>query len=445
MCLIVGQRSAVAPNFSRNQMTSSLLYVLVFAGGLLTILSPCILPVLPFVFARAGRSFQRETFPMLLGLALTFALLATAGTASAAWIAHAADVGRWIALALLTVVGVSLISERAASVLTRPVVRLGGKLTTAATNSDPAVSGGINSPAGAVIVGIATGMLWAPCAGPILGLIFAVAAVGGNAPRAAALFFVFALGAATSLGIALVAGGRLLAALRRTMSADIWIRRGLGALALAGVLVIAFGWDATIFSRGGIVQTAYAEDVLIHHLPVRQPALDPPRIVRETPPELPPVPTPDEGALPSLDGATGWINSAPLTRESLRGQVVLIDFWTFECYNCRNALPYVKALDAKYRAKGLVVLGVHTPEFPRERIFANVQNATRDLGVTYPVATDNNYTIWRAFNNEYWPAAYIVDRAGHIRYHRFGEGQYDEQDRVVRQLLAEPMPLASNK
>lgn len=439
-------------------MTSSLLYVLVFAGGLLTILSPCILPVLPFVFARAGRSFQRETLPMLLGLALTFALVATAGTASAAWIAHAADAGRWIALALLTVVGVSLLSERAASVLTRPFVHLGSKLTTPTSDygtsgtsgtSRGAGNGGINSPAGAVVVGMATGLLWAPCAGPILGLIFATAAVGGDAPRAATLFFVFALGAATSLGVALVAGGRLLAALRRTMSADLWIRRGLGTLALAGVLVIALGWDATIFSRGGIVQTAYAEDVLIRHLPpVAAQVAHPSTIVREIVPELPPappVPTPDQGALPALDGATGWINSAPLTRESLRGKVVLVDFWTFECYNCRNALPYVKALDAKYRARGLVVLGVHTPEFPRERIFSNVQNATRDLGVTYPVATDNNYTIWRAFNNEYWPAAYIVDRAGRIRYHHFGEGQYDEQDRVVRQLLAEPTPQVSIK
>lgn len=379
---------------------------------------------------------------MLLGLALTFALIATAGTASAAWIGQAADAGRWIALALLTVVGVSLLSERAASVLTCPVVRLGSRLTATGHSGDSSRAGnrGINSPVGAVIVGMATGLLWAPCAGPILGLIFATAAVGGAAPRAATLFFAFALGAATSLGVALVAGGRLLAAMRRTMPADLWIRRGLGTLALAGVLVIALGWDATIFSRGGIVQTAYAEDVLIRHLPTTP---RPSASTSVTTPELPPVPTPDQGAMPSLDGATGWINSAPLTRESLRGKVVLVDFWTFECYNCRNALPYVKALNAKYRGKGLVVLGVHTPEFPRERIIANVQTAAHDLGVTYPVATDNNYAIWRAFNNKYWPAAYIVDRAGRIRYHHFGEGQYDEQDRVVRQLLAEQPPASS--
>lgn len=427
-------------------MTSPFLYALAFAGGLLAILSPCIVPVLPFVFARADRSFRRETLPMLLGLALTFALIATAGTASAAWIAHAADAGRWIALLLLTIVGISLLSERAAAVLAQPFVRLGSRLTTAASGTGQmARDGGINSPAGAVVVGMATGLLWAPCAGPILGLIFATAAVGGDAPHAATLFFAFALGAATSLAVVLFAGGRLLAPLRRTMGADLWIRRGMGGLALAGVLVIALGWDATVFSRGGIVQTAYAEDVLIRHLPANHITQQPLANVSVSRPELPPVPTPDQGAMPPIDGATGWINSAPITRESLRGKVVLVDFWTFECYNCRNALPYVKALDAKYRGKGLVVLGVHTPEFPRERLIANVQSATKDLGITYPVATDNNYAIWRAFNNEYWPAAYIIDRAGRIRYHHFGEGQYDEQDRVVKQLLDEPTLLPSNK
>ncbi|MGI8509574.1 MAG: cytochrome c biogenesis protein/redoxin [Gemmatimonadaceae bacterium] len=427
-------------------MTSPFLYALAFAGGLLAILSPCILPVLPFVFARADRSFRRETLPMLLGLALTFALIATAGTASAAWIAHAADAGRWIALLLLTIVGISLLSERAAAVLARPFVRLGTRLTTAASGAaQMARNGGINSPAGAVVVGMATGLLWAPCAGPILGLIFATAAVGGDAPHAATLFFAFAVGAATSLAVVLFAGGRLLAALRRTLGADLWIRRGMGGLALAGVLVIALGWDATVFSHGGIVQTAYAEDVLIRHLPATHSTQRPLANVSVSGPELPPVPTPDQGAMPTIDGATGWINSAPLTRESLLGKVVLVDFWTFECYNCLNALPHVKALDAKYRGKGLVVLGVHTPELPRERLFSNVQSATKDLGITYPVATDNNYAIWRAFNNEYWPAAYIIDRAGRIRYHHFGEGQYDEQDRVVKQLLDEPTPLAGKK
>lgn len=145
----------------------------------------------------------------------------------------------------------------------------------------------------------------------------------------------------------------------------------------------------------------------------------------------------DEGAMPPLDGATTWINSAPLDASALAGKVVMIDFWTFGCYNCLNALPHVKALEAKYRDRGFVVIGVHTPEFAREKIVDNVRREITRLGVVYPVVVDNDYQIWRAFHNEYWPAAYFVDKAGRIRYHHFGEGRYDEQDAVVAQLLSE--------
>jgi peptide-methionine (R)-S-oxide reductase len=138
-----------------------------------------------------------------------------------------------------------------------------------------------------------------------------------------------------------------------------------------------------------------------------------------------------------LAGATGWINSPPLRAESLNGKVVLVDFWTFECGNCLNALPHVKALEAKYRDRGLVVVGVHSPELADERPAANVQAAVKRLGVVYPVALDADYRIWNAFHNEYWPAVYLIDPSGHIRYRHFGEGDYDGQDHAVAALLAE--------
>jgi methionine-R-sulfoxide reductase len=156
---------------------------------------------------------------------------------------------------------------------------------------------------------------------------------------------------------------------------------------------------------------------------------------------------PDEGSFPGLDGATGWINTSPLTASALKGKVVLVDFWTFECENCLNALPHVKALEAKYRDKGLVVVGVHSPELAEEKPAANVQAAVKRLGVVYPVALDGDYKIWKAFNNNYWPAVYLVDATGRIRYHYFGEGDYDGQDRAVAALLAEAssQPPASYK
>src|SRR6185503_12156637 len=146
---------------------------------------------------------------------------------------------------------------------------------------------------------------------------------------------------------------------------------------------------------------------------------------------------PVEGALPPLDGLGPWFNSAALTREQLRGKVVVVDFWTYSCINCLRSLPYIKAWDEKYRKDGLVVIGVHAPEFAFEREPANVARAIADLGIRYPVALDNQYRLWRALKNNYWPAHYFVDAKGRIRYHHFGEGNYEFSERVIRQLLAE--------
>jgi thiol-disulfide isomerase/thioredoxin len=143
----------------------------------------------------------------------------------------------------------------------------------------------------------------------------------------------------------------------------------------------------------------------------------------------------DEGAMPDLSGAIGWLNSAPLDRKSLRGKVVLVDFWTYTCINSLRPLPYVKNWAAKYRDAGLVVIGVHTPEFPFEKERLNVENPVSDLKISYPVAIDSNYRIWQAFNNEYWPAQYLIDGKGRIRYHHFGESAYGEFERVIQELL----------
>jgi thiol-disulfide isomerase/thioredoxin len=142
-------------------------------------------------------------------------------------------------------------------------------------------------------------------------------------------------------------------------------------------------------------------------------------------------------ALPDLSGATAWINSPPLTPESLRGKVVVIDFWTYSCINCLRSLPYIQAWYDKYKESGLVVIGVHTPEFPFEKDEANVRKAVRNLGVDYPVAMDNDYRIWRGFNNRFWPAHYFIDATGRIRYHHFGEGNYEESEAWIRSLLEE--------
>src|ERR1700728_2206657 len=144
-----------------------------------------------------------------------------------------------------------------------------------------------------------------------------------------------------------------------------------------------------------------------------------------------------EGDIPPLDGAIAWLNSPPLSKADLRGKVVLVDFWTYTCVNWRRTLPYVRAWADKYRNQGLVVIGVHTPEFDFEKDLDNVRQATKEMGIAYPVAVDSGQRIWTAFSNEYWPALYFVDAQGRIRHHQFGEGNYDKSERVIQQLLAE--------
>ncbi|WP_445146369.1 cytochrome c biogenesis protein DipZ [Dyella sp. Tek66A03] len=398
-----------------------LVLILAYLGGVLTLLSPCILPVLPFVFARADRPFVRNGLPMLLGMALTFALVATLAAVGGGWAVRANQYGRIIAMAVLAVLGLTLLSSHLAEWISRPFVALGNKLTQRSdAEGDSAWS--------AAGLGVATGLLWAPCAGPILGLLLTGAALNGASVQTTLLLLTYAAGAATSLALALVIGGRVFGLMKRSLSAGEWVRRALGALVLIGVAVIALGMDTGLLTRVSLASTGSIEQRLID-------------AVRPAPAPQPTVkagePLPVEGQIPSLAGATQWLNSPPLTAPSLRGKVVLVDFWTYSCINCIRSLPYVRAWADKYKDHGLVVIGVHAPEFAFEKEPQNVINAVKDLGVDYPVALDNDYAIWKGFSNEYWPAHYFIDTQGQIRHHHFGEGEYEQSEDVIRQLLTE--------
>jgi cytochrome c biogenesis protein CcdA/thiol-disulfide isomerase/thioredoxin len=399
-----------------------LIYLLAFVGGVLTILSPCILPVLPFVFSRADQPFRRSGLPLLTGMALTFALVATAAAFGGHWVVRLNQGGRYVAIAIFLVLGLTLLFPSLAEALTRPLVQAGAKIQGGPTSE---VSVGKS-----FVLGISTGLLWAPCAGPILGLILTGAAIQGPGARSSLLLLFYALGAATSLGIALLAGKKVFTAMKRSLFFDVWIRRVLGAAVIAGAIAIALGWDTGLLTKFSFVNTAKAEEHLIGSLGAPRSAFVP--VSAAAPPVLP-----DDGPMPELSGAVGWINSPPLATKSLRGKVVMIDFWTYSCINCLRALPYVEGWAAKYKDAGLVVIGVHTPEFAFEKERSNVEKAVRDLKITYPVAIDSDYKIWEAFNNQYWPAHYFIDGKGRIRAHHFGEGGYDESERVIQELLKE--------
>ncbi|MEN4938913.1 cytochrome c biogenesis protein DipZ [Stenotrophomonas sp. TWI1151] len=408
-----------------------LLLVLAYLGGVLTILSPCILPVLPFVFARSDRPFLRSGLPLLIGMALMFAVVASLAAVSSQWVAQANQIGRWIALVVMAVFALALLWPALADRLLSPFQRLGARLSASADAASDAGRGGVGT---SLLIGIATGLLWAPCAGPILGLILTGAALQGASVGTSGLLLAYALGAATSLALAIWIGGRVFAALKRRLGVGEWVRRGLGIAALLAVVAIAMGWDTGVLTRLSTVSTAKLEQGLLDVLPAQQPAAG---AAMMSTAGAPGQPLPVEGTLPSLAGATGWLNSPPLDAQALRGKVVLVDFWTYSCINCLRAMPYVREWAERYRDHGLVVIGVHAPEFAFERNLANVQRAVKDLKVTYPVAIDNDFAIWRGFNNKYWPAHYFIDAQGRIRAHHFGEGNYAQSEQIIRQLLRE--------
>jgi cytochrome c biogenesis protein CcdA/thiol-disulfide isomerase/thioredoxin len=392
-----------------------LLFTLAYLGGALTIISPCILPVLPFVFARADKPFVRSGLPLLLGMAVTFAGVASLATFAGNWVVSANHVGRIAALVLLAAFGIALAFPAVSERLTRPLVTWGSKLTQGGSGDGVWAS---------VLLGAATGLLWAPCAGPVLGLILTGAALGGASANTTLLLLGYAAGAATSLALALLAGGRVFARMKKSLHASERVRRALGFAVLVSVVAIAFGADTGALAKVSKGNTTTLERELIDRLGMGD---------KSSP------------VAPSFAGATGWLNSRPLTAKDLRGKVVLVDFWTYSCVNCLRSLPYVRAWHERYAKEGLVVVGVHSPEFAFERDAGNVKTAAADLKVRYPIALDNDFAIWKAFDNQYWPAHYLIDAQGRIRYHHFGEGNYAETEQMIRRLLTEAGDMVTDK
>jgi cytochrome c biogenesis protein CcdA/thiol-disulfide isomerase/thioredoxin len=420
-----------------------ILLVLAFLGGILTIISPCILPVLPFVFARADQPFRKSGLPLLAGMAITFAAFAAIATVGGAWIVRANRYGRVVSLVVLAIFGLTLLWPALADRLSRPFVQLGSRLSQpSGSDSGSATNPG---PLRSLLLGFATGLLWAPCAGPVLGLILTGAAIEGASGRSAFLLLAYAAGAATSLAVALLAGGRVFAALKRSLGAEVWIRSVLGVAVLAGVVVIALGLDRGLLTQISLASTSGIEQSLIDRFHPNTQTNAPPKkpgammMMSSTAPGAAVGPQ----MLPDLSGAVAWLNSPPLNGDQLKGHVVLVDFWTYSCINCLRSIPYVRAWAAKYKDSGLIVIGVHTPEFAFEKDLDNVRRAVGELKITYPVALDNDYKIWKAFSNSYWPADYLIDATGKIRFHHFGEGKYDGSEQQIQQLLKEHNPQLS--
>ena len=393
-----------------------LLLGVAFLAGVVTAISPCVLPVLPIVFAGSATGGARRPYAVVAGLVLSFTAFTLAATSLLSLLGLPDDLLRNLALAAVFVVGLSLVWPRLSELLARPFAPL-------ARRRPGDVGGGF-------LLGVSLGLLFTPCAGPVIGAVAVLAATERLSLETVLVTLAYALGAGVVLLAVAVAVQRGFS-LRAVRAHAPVLRRALGAAVLAAGVLMVLGVDKDLQTRvpeytralQGLEESAAAQselDRLVGHgARVAEARLE------------------DFGRAPDFRNVTAWLNSQPLTVAALRGKVVVLDFWTYSCVNCLRTLPHVKAWYESYRDRGLVVVGVHTPEFAFERDPGNVQAAVERLGIEYPVALDNDYGTWDAWRNRYWPAKYFIDRRGHVRYAHFGEGDYEESERVIRTLLAE--------
>ena len=376
---------------------------LAFLEGLALIVSPCILPVLPLVLAASVEGGKSRPYGTIIGFVLAFSLFAIAARKIVALLGIDLDTIKDASLVLLALLGLVLLSSRLSqefSALTQGAANFGNRL--AAARGEGLLSG--------IFIGTLIGLVWAPCAGPILAAVL-VQVIRQQSGFAGYLVIIsFAFGAGVPMLLIALTGRKIMNKLGFfTVHAEA-VRKMFGVLILLSVAYIASGADAQLLLTSNKTNQAKGEMMLSDGLKATYTA-------------------------PDFAGINTWLNSPPLTMQGLNGKVVLIDFWTYSCINCVRTLPYITEWDRKYRDQGLVIVGVHAPEFEFEKKPGNVEAAIAHHGILYPVALDNKLATWDNFNNRYWPAHYLINREGKVVYTHFGEGKYDVTENNIRYLL----------
>ena len=410
------------------------LFVFSFLAGLCTMLSPCILPILPIVLAAGASKGRLRPLGVCIGLVISFTFFTIALTSIVKASGISPDLLRYIAIGLVFVFGLCMVVpplSRWLYSLLSPIAEIGERLQH---------KGPKEGLIGGLTLGVALGLLWTPCAGPILAAITTFIATQSITFVTVGLALAYVIGAAIPLFLIAWGGGKVIGASKLLSAHTEGVRMFFGGVTVLVAVAIAFHWDMLIEQKVALfVPSIQVEDnpKVLETIGTLQNEIRS-SAQQEVPREAPAVHPVSYGKAPELTGATNWIHSPPLTLEQMKGKVVLIDFWTYTCINCLRTLPYIKDLYAKYKDDGLVVIGIHTPEFEFEKEPSNVSEAVSRLGITYPVAQDNNYTVWQAFHNRYWPAHYLIDQNGNIVFIHFGEGGYAEMERQVRELLHLP-------
>jgi len=405
-----------------------------FVAGLLTILAPCTLPVIPLVLGGATGGGRQRIAGIFVGFGGSFLAVTVVFAAALASLGVTTDRLRLGAAVVLGFVGLSLAWRRVARIFDRALVPLQQRAAAGRVSSPDGRQGGL---LGGLAIGAGIGLIWAPCVGPIMAAVIASAVVSGPSPLAVAIAAAYVAGAAIPLA-AVARWGRRATGVIDPQRAN-RLRRIFGvAMAITSVIVLT-GLDAPLQAAltAGLPAEVSSALFAIEQQPVVQEGLT---VLRPGAAQNDTVPLEDLGPAPELTGITAWINSEPTSLAALRGRVVLVHFWTFGCINCIHVQPYVKAWYDRYAGDGFVVIGVHTPELSFERDIANVRDAVAKADVRFPVAFDPAYATWNAYRNSYWPAFYFVDKAGQVRHVHFGEGDYDGSEAVIRELLAEPAP-----
>ena len=413
----------------------ALAIVFAFVAGLITAVSPCVLPVLPIIFAGGAGENRRRPFAIIAGLALTFLVSILFAALLLDALGLPKDLLRNVSIALLFLLAATLIVPQVGTWVERPLSRLSRR-----------PSGDLG---GGFLLGCALGFVFVPCGGPAIGFVTLSASTHAFGFKTIAVAVAYTLGVSAVL-LAIAIGGR------RASNA---LRVGVQRFRVAFGVILAASAVALIFDLDTKLQTKlpnwtqFLQDRTEASASGRK-AFERTKNVTERKPVPSRSPEsgaaddalPDYGRAPDFAGIDRWLNSRPLTIAQLRGKVVLIDFWTYSCINCLRTLPHVEAWDRLYRKDGLVIVGVHTPEFAFEHVPSNVEAAVKRLGVHYPVALDNDYGTWNAYGNQYWPAKYLIDRKGHVRYAHFGEGNYNITEENIRDLLGEkPASPASDR
>jgi len=422
----------------------ALLLVVAVIAGLATAVSPCVLPILPIVLATGADGDRRRPILVIVGLIASFSFFTLASVQIIDTLHLPSSTLRDAAIVVIAIFGLTLLVPALNVGFERLTARLpvlGARLAGGDRLGGGEARTGAAGIVGGLVTGVGLGLVWTPCAGPILGAITSLAVTAPGSLDTLALVIAYAIGAGLPL-LAIAMGGRAALARLKMRSASAWAGRAFGALVLVTAGLMAVGAD-----------TALSAD-LTSALPDWTNTLQTLERSSQVQSALQGIGDQNAGSTisgpgsgisglpvgplaPEFTGIDHWLNSQPLTMAGLRGKVVLVDFWTYSCINCIRTLPYVEGWYQKYAADGFVVVGVHTPEFAFEHDTGNVSDAIARFGITYPVAQDNEYATWSAYDNEYWPADYLIDATGHIRSTHFGEGDYDTTESEIRGLLAE--------